>query len=543
MSGRAGDVRLRVDGELEADGCVTYRLELGADHDVELADVVLRLPVRIEVARCLMGLGLEGGQCPDRLDWTWDVTRHNQDALWVGDVDAGIQLSLHDERYERPLNTNYYREKPLVEPRSWANEGRGGVRLRTAAGSRTVEAFGGPRRLAAGKTLRYDLRLMLTPFRPIAPRRQLSERYFHAYATPAEVTEYGANVVNLHHATPVNPYINDPLLAADDLEQYVADARRRGVRVKVYDTVRELTRHAPEVPALASLGDEVFASGPGGGHSWLQEHLDGDYVPGWVAATVDDVAIVTTGDSRWHNAYVNGIDRLVRVAGIDGLYLDDVAYDRVTMKRVRKLLSQRGDDPIVDLHSARQYNEKDGFASSANLYLELFPYVDRLWLGEYVDYENTDPAYWLVEVSGIPFGLMGEMLQDGGNPWRGMVFGITGRAPTVDVRPLWRAWDELGMVDADMVGWWVDDRPVRTGRDDVLATTWVGAAGGRSAVAIASWAPEPVAVRPEIDWERLGLVPGTLTAPRIEGFQEARTFAADEGIVVAPGKGWLLAPG
>ena len=71
---------------------------------------------------------------------------------------------------------------------------------------------------------------------------------------------------------------------------------------------------------------------------------------------------------------------------------------------------------------------RDGFASSANLYLEHFPYLNRLWFGEYFDY-NSAPDYWLTEISGIPFGLMGEMLQDGGNPWRGMVFGMTGRLP------------------------------------------------------------------------------------------------------------------
>lgn len=196
------------------------------------------------------------------------------------------------------------------------------------------------------------------------------------------------------------------------LEEYTAEAHRLGIRVKVYDTVRELTRHNPELPVLASLGSEVLAPGPGGGHAWLHEHLGTDYVPGWVAPDVADVAVVTSGDSRWHNSYVCGIDRLRRRIGVDGLYLDDVAYDRTTMKRVRKTLARSGDTaPLIDLHSCNQYREPDGFASSANLYAELMPYTDRLWLGELFDYEGSDPAYWLVELSGIPFGLMGEMLE------------------------------------------------------------------------------------------------------------------------------------
>ena len=80
------------------------------------------------------------------------------------------------------------------------------------------------------------------------------------------------------------------------------------------------------------------------------------------------------------------------------------------MKRVRKVLDRRRPGALIDLHSANQYNPRDGFAASANLYLEHFPYIDRLWFGEYFDYD-APPDYWLVEISGIPFGLMGEMLE------------------------------------------------------------------------------------------------------------------------------------
>ena len=61
-------------------------------------------------------------------------------------------------------------------------------------------------------------------------------------------------------------------------------------------------------------------------------------------------------------------------------------------------------------------------------------------------------------------------------------------------------------------------------------------------IALASWAKEPVDVRLVIDWKALGLdvAQARITAPGIEGFQEARMFGADEAIPVQPGKGWLL---
>jgi len=324
------------------------------------------------------------------------------------------------------------------------------------------------------------------------------------------------------------------------MKAYVDEAHARGMKVKIYYTVRELSNRAPELWALRSLGHEVLSSGPGGGWAWLQEHVGGDYIPGWFVPEIQDAALVTSGISRWHNYYVEGLDWLARHVGIDGLYLDDVAFDRTTMKRVRKVLERRRPGALVDLHSANQYNPRDGYASSANLYLEHLPYVDRLWFGEYFDYD-APPDYWLIEISGIPFGLMGEMLEKGGNPWRGMLFGMTSRLPWAgDPRPLWKAWDAFGLEGTRMKGWWTKDTPVRTDRAGVLATTYVKP--GRALVAIASWEKEPAEVALRIDWNALGLDPSRarLTAPAIEGFQPAAAWAATDRIRVEPGRGWLL---
>nr|WP_202899853.1 glycoside hydrolase domain-containing protein [Segatella baroniae] len=61
------------------------------------------------------------------------------------------------------------------------------------------------------------------------------------------------------------------------------------------------------------------------------------------------------------------------------------------------------------------------------------------------------PANWLVESSGIPFGLMGDMLYRGGNRWLGMQYGMAVRYPwfmegvDCDPRPIWKIWDEFGI--------------------------------------------------------------------------------------------------
>jgi hypothetical protein len=535
----AGPIEIQVHGELEFDGYVKYSVALRARSATSLKDVRFEIPFSAKVARYSMGLGLKGGIRPDLFAWKWNV-KHNQDAAWIGDVNAGLQFGLQDDDYVRPLNTNFYLSQPLVMPKSWDNDGQGGCQFRSQPSTYRVVCFSGARTMAANEVQHYDFHLLITPFHPIYPEKQWSTRFYHAFKPIDTVAAAGANTINVHHGTAINPFINYPFLRSEQMKSYVDEAHARGMRVKIYYTIRELSNHAPELFALRSLGNEIIADGPGKGGPWLQEHVEDHYITGWHVPQFADSAVVTTGISRWHNFYVEGLRWLVDHVGIDGLYLDDVAFDRSTMKRVRKVLARGRPDPVIDLHSANQFDARDGFASSANLYLEHFPYIDRLWFGEYFDY-NSPPDYWLIEISGIPFGLMGEMLQDGGNPWRGMLFGMTDRLPySGDPRPLWKLWDSFAIQNTKMIGYWVPDSPVKTNRDDVLATVYQGKR--RALVAVASWSPTPADIHLTIDWKRLGINHNRarIYAPSIENFQEATTFSTGPSISVAPERGLLL---
>ncbi|MFK2876685.1 glycoside hydrolase domain-containing protein [Rhodanobacter hydrolyticus] len=557
VTGQAGALKGEVTASLEMDGTLSYAIALTATQAVKLADIRLEIPLRNDVAQYELGLGRTGSAAPDSFAWKWNV-ENNQDGAWIGAVNAGLEFHLRDENYRRPLNTNFYHQQPLLMPASWDNAGQGGITFAHDGARYVVKAFSGARTMAAGQTLHYDLVLRVTPFKTIDPAQHFAERYFHKYADLDQIKAEGANVVNIHHATPINPWINYPFLEPAKMKAYIDAAHARGMEVKIYDTIRELTDRAPELPMLESLtgcrlGDdgnaapgpcsEIVSPGKGGGFSWLQEHLDGNYIAAWHVPENRDAAVVDAGQSRWHNFYIEGLDWLARNIGIDGLYLDDVAYDRTTMLRVRKVLDAHRPHALIDLHSASQYDARDGYINSALLYMELFPYINRLWFGEEFDYEHTSPQYWLTEISGIPYGLMGEMLQNGGNPWRGMVFGMTNRLPWTggDPRRLWQLWDAFGIEQADMVGWWVHDTPVKTSNPDVLATSYVRK-GDKTLVSIASWAPATAKVKLTINWKALGLNPARvrLVAPAVEGFQPAATFKPGDEITVEPGKGWLL---
>lgn len=532
---------MNLDAQIESDGNMEYKVVLIARKDGEINDIALRTELAPNIAQYMMGLGEKGGYCPQNLEWKWGVEK-NQDALWTGSVNGGLQLRFYDDKYERPLNTNFYHEKPLHMPVSWCNNGNGGIKLSAAGKNTLINAYSGKRTVKKGDRLCFYFNVLITPFRTINPDKQWQDRYYHGYDFIDKTHEFEATVVNIHHANAINPFINYPFLRTREMKAYIDGAHAKNMKVKIYNTVRELSNSCTEIFALRSLNGEIFSKGKGGGYSWLQEHYDQDYIAAWFAYNVQDAAIVNTGVSRWHNYYMEGLDWLVKNVGIDGLYIDDLAFDRMSMKRVRKILNRTNPGAMIDLHSANQFNDKDGFANSANLYLEHFPYLDRLWFGEYFDYDMP-PEFWMVEVSGIPYGLMGEMLWEGGNKWRGMLYGMTGRNPGygVDNRPLWKFWDEFGMKGSEMIGYWVKDNPVKTGREKTLATIY-RKTGTKTLVSLATWEDHDVDVTLQIDWAKLGLDPAkvSLHAPAIENFQPEKTWKPGDTVTVPKGKGWLI---
>ncbi len=536
----AGPLSLCCTGRMECDGFVGYTVEISTARTMAVRDIRLEIPFAQDTAQYMMGLGLKGGHRPTHFEWKWDWSK-NHDAVWIGAVNAGLQCSLRGQNYARPLNTNFYLLKPLNLPDSWYNGGKGGCSFtQDSPDVFRMRAHSGARSIKPGQPLFYNFNLLVTPFKPIDTAGQWSTRFYHSFRPIQEIAATGANTINNHHANDANPYINYPFIHTRQMKDYVDAAHARDMKVKVYYTVRELSNRAAELFALRSLGNEILAPGPGGGHAWLREHLGDDYIAGWFVPRYQDAAVINSAVSRWHNYYLEGLNWLTRHIGIDGLYIDDVAFDRSIMKRARKILDRNRPGALIDLHSANQYNPRDGFVNSANLYLEHFPFLNRLWFGEYFDYDSA-PDYWLIEVSGIPFGLMGEMLQGGGNPWRGMVYGMTARMPREPlVTRLWQLWDDFGMQDAEMIGYWVPACPVKTDHEKVLATAYVKA--DKTLIALASWAEDSVQCRLDIDWNALHLDVNRagLTAPPIEDFQAAAAFSATDAIPVEPGRGWAL---
>jgi hypothetical protein len=430
-------------------------------------------------------------------------------------------------------------------PDSWGNSGKGGCTVTESGDAVVVNAYSGARDLKAGEKVEFNFGLLVTPVKPLN-QDHWSQRYFQFYkqVVPADaIAKQGANIINIHQGNELNPYINYPFLALDKLRAYVKQAHDAGCRAKIYYTVHELSNHATEIWPVRSLGDEIYTDGPGGGAAWLHEHLGGHYNSAWHEAFPNgdvDAAIQIAGLSRWHNYYLESLSWLIKNVGIDGLYLDGVGYNRDIMQRVRKVMDQTHPGCLIDFHSGNNYAYNDMRVSCASMYMEHFPYIDTLWFGELFD-ANETPDYWLVEMSGLPFGLYSEMLEGGGNPWRGMIYGETNRLGWGgDPRSLWKLWDEFGIKDAKMMGYWNASCPVRTDNKDVLATAYCKQ--GKVLIALASWAKSPAKVHLDIDWKAIGLeaAKANLRAPAVEGLQPASDFQPSGEMAVDPGKGRLL---
>ncbi|MBI5010989.1 MAG: hypothetical protein HZB98_15345 [Bacteroidia bacterium] len=555
---------LEVSGHLEFDGFVEYSLKLTAKKPFKIRDIRLEIPVVKDKAEYMMGLGHEGGYRAPEWRWKWDVTK-NQDMLWIGSVNGGFRIKFKAENYVRHLINVYYKFGPLNLPPSWGNNGKGGVDVMKKGEDVVVNAYSGEREISVGEVLNYNFELQLTPFRTIDRKNKFGERYYHGGGTNTSVKAdaakaVGANVINIHHAEDIYPFINYPYLDPNvaELKSLVEEAHQKDIRMKFYYTTRELTKNLPEFWAFYSLDGEIIYPGPGnesktvinskGPNEWLVKNLRERYIPAWYNVIKEgkfkdetDLSVITTPDGRLNNFYVAGLEWMVKNIGIDGVYIDDSALDRYTLQRARKIIDQNRPEGRMDLHSWNHFNEWAGYTNCLNLYMDLLPYFDLVWIGEGRDY-NRAPDHWLIEVSGIPFGLPGQMLEGGGNPWRGMVYGITNRAGWVGNTPIeiWKFWDEYKIADKLLTGYWEEKYPVKSSNSKVFTSLFKGER--ESILAVANWSDKDQPVSLNIRWEDIGIdqSDAEIFIPAIKDFQDADENIKLNDLRIPAKKGFLI---
>ena len=554
-----GGVKRIVEGSVDFAGAASFRIRHEGGR-VVAASLELAMPA--DAARFVEGFGRTGGAFPEgRFEHRWNPAL-NRDAVWMGRVNGGLGVRFKGANYRRPLVNAYYAWRPLAMPEGWASGG-GTVVVERRADVATVRAAGAD----APDGAEWNFDIFITPFHTFDMGTRLRDRYCHvkqrrASFDAAEIASRGATVVNLHHNTVWNPYINYPFNGDGGplLKKAVDAAHGAGLMLKIYYTTRELTQNMPEFFALKSLDGEVVlrrdAAVPGwpvtnvkGPHPWLVAHVGTDILPAW-RETVRfpesypprlDLAVVTAPETRWDNFYLAGLDHLVREYGIDGLYIDDTALTGESMRRARRILDRDGRRRLIDNHSWNHHDPRAGGGSSNLVFLDLYPYFDSLWRGEgFSDGASADS--WLVERSGFPFGVPSEMLGKG-NPFKGLVFGMTSRwGWGGKPRGLWRFFDETGLDRMAFSGWWDDELPVRvSGADDVKASVWTG--GGRAVLVLANFAKMPRRVSVAFDTAKLGFdgAKAKWMRPAIADVQEAAPAPDFSGAFELPAGGGFVA--
>lgn len=234
---------------------------------------------------------------------------------------------------------------------------------------------------------------------------------------------------------------------------------------------------------------------------------------------------------------------------IDGIYVDDVAYDRRTIRRARRILDADGrgeacgigkfDRRKIDLHSWNHFCNLAGYGNSLNLYMTLLPYIDSIWIGEGFDHMGESPEFWLTEIAGLPYGMVSELLLNGREhfdaKYRGMLFGMTSRQPwtAADPTALWKFCEETKLGECELWGFWNDESPVQTGDARIKASVYRGK--DCDVIALASWDREnAVTVTPTLD----GKPVTAAKIPFIGDFQEEAEYSSS--VTIEGGKGCLL---
>lgn len=476
--------------KITCEGILQYDYSVTAKNDAK-TEIIYSMPFTKSAAKYNFGLGKHGGEYKD-IDYKWDSDRH--DCIFIGDINAGAQIKFKAENYVTPLVNVYYRSLPIVKPiTTWDNLGKGGIYIHKSGQTAMLSAKTGKMDFKKGQTKVFSFEICLTPFKPINYKKHFTERYYQSYHIGGKEYKHlktaekvGCNIFNVHHGNELHPYINYPFFRNERLKKFVDAARRKNIRVKVYYTCREMSNHTAELFCYKAFGDEIILREHAEGLSkmfgkseWLENNFGNDIIGAWQVHYKsgenkgdNDVAFIIRPDTRIENYYIEGLQWLVDNIGISGIYIDDTSLDATTLRRAKRVLDQT--DGLIDMHMWNHEEPRAGNAACANIYMDIFPFIDSLWIGEGFDCHELSPDYIFTEVSGLMVGSTSEMLENGGDLYCGMLYAMSNRYgwSVYNTDKIYRIWDEFNIENSVMLGYWHSKNPFSTDNKNVLVTSY-----------------------------------------------------------------------
>lgn len=493
VSSKSANLRYsaEVSGVIRYDGQADYSVKITPLKDFTVKNIALTLFINKECTSLMHGLGHRASKA-ENLTFKWDNDKQ-QDCVYMGSVNCGVRVKYKAENYIRPLINIFYKNLPLNTPTTtWDNYAKGDIKTEVFENYAKIVAETGEFEFKKGEAKNFDFQFHFTPFKPFDYKKVFSVRYDHnskltnEYKEIDRAAKHGLNYVTFHQGNMIMPYINYPFYEVDRLKKAVQYADYKNIGIKLYYTEREHSNHMAETFAYKALGDEIILRKQGVSHSWQKEkpqwlvdNFGEDIIPGWFVKYnkgkykgEHDFSFIVRPDTRLDNYYIEGLNWLLENVGIKGIYIDDTSLDRTTLERAKKLLDKKGG--LIDMHMWNHEEPRAGDVSCLNLYAELLPFLDSIWLGEGFFYKKYSPEYMLSEVSGIPYGVPGQMLQDGGDLYEGMLYAMNNRygwgyTNAVD---MYKLWDEFIIEDSQMLGYWHSKNPITTDNENVLTTVY-----------------------------------------------------------------------
>lgn len=535
---------LRYDGQME------YSVKITPKKDFTVSDASLNFYINKDCTRLMHGLG-HRASAAENLSFKWDNDKQ-QDSVFIGAVNCGMRVKFKAENYRRPLINIFYKNLPLNVPvTTWDNNGRGGIGVRVNDCCTNICAYTGEFEFKKGEIRTFNFELHFTPFKQIDYKKTFGVRYSHSndlrdeYKEIDRAAKNGLNYVTFHQGNMIMPFINYPFYEVDRLKKAVSYAREKGIGIKLYYTEREHSNHMAETFVYKALGDEIILRKQGVSHSWQKEkpqwlvdNFGADIIPGWFVKykhgkykNDHDISFIVRPDTRLDNYYIEGLNWLVENVGIKGIYIDDTSLDRTTLERAKKILDKT--DGLIDMHMWNHEEPRAGDVSCLNLYAELLPFLDSIWLGEGFFYKKYSPEYMLCEVSGIPYGVTGQMLEGGGDFYAGMLYGMNNRFGWgyTNAVQMYRVWDDFAISDSRMLGYWHSENPVKTDNENVLATVYLKE--NKALICLYNFSDKREGFSIKIDNKLMGFYPASSKEVK---FNRSRQKAFDTNKTVTLGK-------
>lgn len=553
--GISGNCIIRIKTILKYDGSMEFDAAVKAKKTMIFDNVSFSYRLTDYAARYMNGFSEFGGKYKNFTD---SFQKGKQfDSLFCGNVNTGIRVKFKAENYIKPLCNIYYHNRELVIPEeTWDNHGRGKIKTNGTK----VSFDTGKYSMSEGETRVFRGEIHITPFKAIDYKKHFNTRYYHdehlknVDADIEEAAKLGFNYINYHHGTPVNPYINYPFAENDALKSAADKAKEKGINTKVYYTIRECSNHMAEVFVYKALDNEIIIQKKGDGATWLggeltpwiKEYFGENVIPAWkvhfdpeIYKSDDDAAMIVSPESRLENYYIEGLDWLLKNIGIKGIYIDDTALGREALERARKILEPYGG--LIDMHTWNHHNDWAGNASSLNLYTEILPFIDSMWIGEDFDMSKSSADFIMTEMSAIPYGLTSEMLGGGAkNLYAGLLYAMNFRYKWSDyIYEMYRLWDDFNIEKSRMLGYWHSKNPVTINNENIKCTVYLKE--NAAMICIYNFSAKKESICLNINKELLGFdYSDILTIPEINNYQKCGNMLISDNIELDGRKGIVL---